>query len=352
MFSITTHFPAPAPAPVDSISWCGEMFVPNPNPAVEIFEELAAVAGRKLATDHFNRRIAIAQAYRLAEQAKGPIFGPPNYPGSTGFQSRMPYGGLVRYARRLPSKRKDRRGTHRKVGYRGTFPNGYASKNRRTGGFVGIERKFLDVSLERTVFGVNWTRMDPAGAPIGSINCISCPAQGVGESQHIGRTYFIRSLFIHGGVFLPSLENSPTEQNDAYYRICVVLDKQTNGAPLVANNVMKEAPQASIALSFRNLQESHRYDILMDTGPRVLKVGPSVQTDGGIGAAITYARTGIFGSWKLSKIFAKPIKVRTDATGANVSSVTDFSIHVIAVCNTSVLELQYESRMRFSETSA
>lgn len=214
-------------------------------------------------------------------------------------------------------------------------------------GFSGQERKFLDVQSTLQPLSLTWARVDPTS---GSTDNLSTPAQGVGQSQHLGRTFYINAMFIHGQVFTPTVESLTIPNANFLYRICVVLDKQSNGAALTATDVMV-APVSTTAdaLSFRDLNNTHRFQILYDTGPVQFKVGPSQMADAGTGTGVLFSHGGIFQGFTMNKVWKKPIKVRVDGTTADISSVADFSIHMIAVSTSSALDIEYISRMRFTE---
>ncbi len=213
--------------------------------------------------------------------------------------------------------------------------------------FQGQERKFLDVESTLQAMSLTWARVDPTS---GSTDNLSTPAQGVGQSQHLGRTFYINAMFIHGQVFTPAVETLTVPNSNFLYRICIVLDKQSNGAALTATDVMLAPVGATAdALSFRDLNNSHRFQILMDTGAVQFNLTNSQMSDNGVGAAALFSHGGIFQPFTMTKTFKKPIKVRVDGTTANISSVADFSIHMIAVTTSSALDIEYISRMRFTE---
>ncbi len=219
----------------------------------------------------------------------------------------------------------------------------YSSKNRRTGGFRGIEVKFVDAQRSSTAMTVAWTSIAPSA---GIVGCISCPQQGVGESQHLGRTFYIKSIFVRGTIRISNDETLTNPQNNVDWRVALVLDKQTNGSAATGPLVM-DAGAVNDVLSFRNLQNSHRFSILRDTGRRIIR--PHNVNLGAINLfAIGETRQG----FSFNYVFKKPLKVRTDGTAADVANVTDFALILVGVCSVVGPDISYDSRMRYSETTA
>ncbi len=216
----------------------------------------------------------------------------------------------------------------------------YGSVNRRTGGFAGIEKKFFDTTVSALAFASTWTAMQPS-APA-AVDCISAPAVGTAENQHIGRTFIMRSVFVRFQVTLPGVEAQGTPPPDVVYRIIVVMDTQTNGAVVPATSVVKTTTNDTQA--FRNLQESTRFNILWDTGRRVLR--PHNLNDGAIDKFSAGTMDHVL---NFNHVFKSPIKVRTIGTTAVIGSIADYSISIIAIASSTLLDLAYTSRMRYSE---
>ncbi len=212
--------------------------------------------------------------------------------------------------------------------------------NVRTGGFMDIEKKFIDYEVDSDAFTSVW-----AGGEMedGTALSISAVAQGDGESNRDGRVYHIQSVHVNGYVELPAAESSTTPIADIIARIALVWDTQTNGAQLNAENVFLTTSSGKDVNSFRNLQFSKRFIVLKD---KKLTVKPVGQTnEGGINL---FANGQVRVPFKFNKTFKTPIKVRCSGTTAVVGNITDNSLHIIGTANSTAVVLNYESRVRFT----
>ncbi len=209
-------------------------------------------------------------------------------------------------------------------------------------GFHGGENKFVDASATPSSMVTDWKIEPPTS---GIVGCISCPAQGTGESEYLGRSFFINSIHLRGTISLAAIDSvSAGNRDDLDIRVCIVLDKQTNGIAIDGENVFL----LNTVKSFRSLSESDRYTILYDTGPTTIK---TPFENNGSGSPNVFNSPAIEHKFYCNKIFKEPIKVRTKAPhDADVATVTDNSISVIAITSVSGPQLSYETRMRFSET--
>lgn len=214
------------------------------------------------------------------------------------------------------------------------------ARNLRTGGFLGIENKFVDYRVDDDAFTNVW-----AGGEMedGTALSVSAVAQGVGESQRDGRKYSINSVFIRGTLEIPSSESEMTPRPDFVARVALVLDKQTNGAQLNAEDVFKTIGAAHDIDSFRNLQFVDRFQILAEKKIRIPQWGQTNE-----GAINLFSSPNSIVPFKMSFVFKKPLKVTTKATAAAIASIIDNSIHVIGTATSPTLTLSYTSRCRFT----
>ena len=208
--------------------------------------------------------------------------------------------------------------------------------NARTGGFLGIEVKFADFESVDDAFATTWATMEPAA----SVESISAVAQGDGESQRDGRVYHIKSLHVQGRFHMDVAEAAAAPQPDLVARICVVWDTQTNGAQLTATNVM-DGGASDDWDAFRNLQFSKRFRVLFD---RKVIIKPSLLNEGGVNAFAAGSPNVLF---KFNHTFRTPMKVICSGTTGVIASVTDNSLHVIGVANSTQALLSYQARVRF-----
>lgn len=193
--------------------------------------------------------------------------------------------------------------------------------NKRTGGYLGIENKFIDTFRTGATLGVAWA----GGEEDPTENCLNAIAQGDGESNRDGRKCTLTQLNIQGRVLF-----NPAASDDArFVRVIVVWDTQTNGAQLNAEDVMDDG--ANKSQQFRNLQFAKRFRVLAD-----LKF--------------------MFNQFEGSKIQEQTfnvykklpnIQVIHNGTTGTVSTVTDNSIHIIACASGTLCTLTYNSRIRF-----
>ncbi len=212
------------------------------------------------------------------------------------------------------------------------------AQNKRTGGFAGREAKFLDTNVTTDPFTTAWLPMDPGS----SVDTISAVAQGIGESQRVGRAYRIHSISIRGFMTIAAAESATAPVDDTICRIALVLDKQTNAAQLSAPNVYSAAASSDVN-SFRNMQFIDQFDVLK-TVTRTMKPGQTNE-----GAANLFSNGTIRSTpWSMHVNFNPPIKVVCPGTTGVVASVADNSFHVIGTATSAQATLTYTSRVRYS----
>lgn len=211
--------------------------------------------------------------------------------------------------------------------------------NQRTGGFMGIETKFLDCSLaaEAIAAANTWAVKSPGA---GCVDSISVPEQGDGEQERDGRCYVIKSIHVQGFLIQPAEEAQPAPPDDIYVRLCLYWDTQTNGAVAAPTDIM-ELNAVNDLIAYRNLENTKRFIVLFD---RTYKL--SAQTMG-VHAANTFSAPTRVLKFKINKSFTKGIKVRTSNTTADVANATDNNINIMAVSNSAATTIEYESRVRF-----
>lgn len=205
--------------------------------------------------------------------------------------------------------------------------------NIRTGGFLGLENKFYDTSIAYTSFSAaeTWQLFNP-----GTVNCISAPAQGDGESNRDGRKFVITSMHIKGAWRLPTTVNQTQSGTYPSVRIIVYLDKQANGAVPTISQIVQDTGDIN---SFRNLQYTKRFDVLKDrtyffTRPQVYD-----------GTNIEWGQ--VVRQFKFNKKFKTPLEVNMNNTSAGVSGVVDHAIGIVAVSTADDVAVKYSARIRF-----
>ncbi len=213
----------------------------------------------------------------------------------------------------------------------------------RTGGFTGIELKFLDSSLVGSAItaptDATGGEHDPA-----TLLALNSIAQGDGEENRDGRRATMKSIYVTGQVRLNQQGTQTSLPGSGHYFIALVADTQTNGAQLNSEDVFKnEAANAVLAANpYRNLQNSTRFKVLDSV--MIHRPMPSTGQD----AAGTYDIAGDKLPWKLSKKFADQRILFSGTTGV-VANITDYSLHIIAFASDvdGVPTLDYNSRLRF-----
>ncbi len=180
----------------------------------------------------------------------------------------MPAGYSAGYGRRKRQSRYARAGVKRatagyyaRTGRRGGVAYGPRRQprqragraNYRTGGFIGIEKKFFNTLDTNTTIGVAGTITSPSLCLI---------PQGTTESNRDGRKCRLVSIHCHGVVTLPT-SSAPASTADRL-RIIIYKDQQTNGAAATAALIMDDNEVAVTIDGYRNLENSQRFWILHD----------------------------------------------------------------------------------------
>ncbi len=281
-----------------------------------------------------------AKARRI-EQSYGPVFGP-NLPNQVAIRykhsSLMPREkGYYKSAYGPGYKKKDPRPRKRTTRYARK-----ARMNPRFGGFVGLERKFLDTTRSVAVMSTSWAAVAPTPAA-GSTNSLSAMAQGNGQSEHIGRTYNIRSIQMRFTLSIPVAESETAPHSQEFYRLVVVLDTQCNNTAITATEVMQTSAVSDLQ-SYLNLENTGRFVILWDSGPT--RIIPQNMNEGSINL---FAHGQVNQFRQMYHKFRTPVKVRTSGTAANVTSITDNNIMCIGITTESALTCQFISRCRYTE---
>lgn len=219
---------------------------------------------------------------------------------------------------------------------------------RRTGGFMGLERKFLDTYWNDVSVGqstdASGLELQPTG---GCTSCISCPAQGDGASQRDGRKFVIDSFYLSGIVNTGPLQDSADAADLTGYFFALVLDTQANGVTINSEDVYTNPgnhAHHNLPQPLRNLENSTRFKVLASGyfGPTGAYAVPDGANTGSIANTVAPAVTL---SWS-GKI---PVTCGIGATSADVASVQDNAVHVIAAHgNWSSTTFKGKCRMRFT----
>lgn len=227
----------------------------------------------------------------------------------------------------------------------GRRPRRFGRLRRRSAAvasMLGIEKKYLDtyasvltVPLPTDASG---GEMQPEG---GCTNCLSAPAQGDGEQQRDGRKIELKSCFLTGTLQQTVLQDQGDVTEAAICFLALVLDTQANGATVVSEQVFTNPNDTSRVNNhpLRNLQYSSRYRVLAS---KTINTAPvTAGTDG----ANTLSVKGCPRAFKLG--WNGNIPVTFTGSTADVASVADNALHLIAYTTIGVVTLNYNCRVRF-----
>jgi len=217
--------------------------------------------------------------------------------------------------------------------------------NMRTGGWIGLERKFLDSGINNALVTTSGTgsgqEFDPA-----VMLCLNAPLLGDGQSNREGRQIALDSITIKGIISMTG-EPSLTYSIAPVITVMLVLDTQTNGAQLNSEDVI-EVPFASTVnggRAFQDLQYEQRFKILKSV---MIKVPALPQVYNASAASIW--NPGQHLPFTITKNL-KGLKTNFTLTGTDgtISTIADNSLHVIATCSndTNAPRLYYNARLRF-----
>lgn len=207
----------------------------------------------------------------------------------------------------------------------------------RIGGYYGRfspaggELKFHDVDVDDAVIA--------SGGSIQNTGSVNLIAQGVTESQRVGRKCTIRSIQWRYKLSLPETDAVATPGAGDTVRTIVYLDKQCNGAAATAALIL----QADNYQSFMNVAEEGRFTILMDKVHSLNYAG--LASDG----AGVVSQAGVRRSFAWSKKCNIPLEFN-DTTGA-LTEIRSNNIGILMVGFTGVSALDSKIRLRFSDGS-
>ncbi len=251
------------------------------------------------------------------------------YPGSRRVPSGYSRAGAQRVGKKL-----------RTMGYTPYRARRRSSVNYRTGGFIGIEKKFYDTSLVGGVLAIATTGAEHN--PSATLNFCTM-AQGDGEENRDGRRATVKSVFVNGTVSIAKQTNQTSVDDWPTIFIALVWDKQTNGAPLNSEDVYgnKSGDSTLSASMLRNLQFSSRFRILASAQFRMIPSADAV-FDG-----TNFEIPGFTRPFKLSWSGNMPVEYK--GTTADVANITNNSIQLVAYCtnNGTAPLINYNARTRF-----
>lgn len=204
-----------------------------------------------------------------------------------------------------------------------TRTSGYYGRFAPSGG----ELKFVDFTYDDAIVSAN-----------GSIkNSICTIAQGVEQSQRIGRKCTIKSINIKWLLALPSHNGAVVPFGDTT-RIIVFLDKQCNGATATVADILDTAD----IRSHRNLANEGRFRILKDMKYDTNYAGVAYNT--GTATYIAASQQTLGNTFKKCNI---PVEFNS-TTGA-ITEIRSNNIGLLTISENGLTTWKSEIRLRFSD---
>lgn len=207
---------------------------------------------------------------------------------------------------------------------------------------LGEELKYYDTKLADANLTTSTTGSGIEQDPSATI-VLNTVVQEDGEENRDGRRIIMKSIFVSGVVNIGPQTDLTVPEAVPDIAIWLVLDKQTNGATIVSENVFvnKSADILGGTSLMRNMKFTSRYRVLDKvafTMPIPAQSGDSTNMD----------LSGSIVKWHLSANL-KNMPVTYSADTETVVNITDNSLHILAVCtNTSMSPtITYNGRLRF-----
>lgn len=203
----------------------------------------------------------------------------------------------------------------------------------RVGGYYGryagrdAELKFFDLEINDAVVA-------GGGGLTDSINKIDA---GTGKSQRIGRKCTIRQIHVRYEMNIPEFDASATPEAPDTLRFIVYMDKQANGATAAVTDILETANW----LSFRNLANSGRFQILVDKN-HSLNYGGLASDNAGVVSSGLIQR-----SFTWSKMCNIPLEFN-GVTGA-IGEIRSNNVGVLVISAAGKCQFNSKWRVRFSD---
>lgn len=216
-------------------------------------------------------------------------------------------------------------------------PSSLAVINRRTGGYIDLEKKFADSELTATALETSWKTKENA-----TMDCLSAVAIGDGPENRDGRVYHISSITIQGSVNVAVAEAQSSPAANSRVKIKLVLDKQTNAAKMTGGALMDEGGTVNVD-SFRLLENSRRFTVLKN---KTVLLRPQIVNDGAIDK---FSNPLCEWPFTIYHAFKKPLRVQCvgGQSTAVIAAIADNSLHLVACSTLATSTIQYQVRIRF-----
>ncbi len=205
----------------------------------------------------------------------------------------------------------------------------------RVGGYYGRyahkggELKFHDVDLDDPVVATG-------GVVTASVNLI---AQGVGESQRVGRKCTIKSIQWRYRSLVPEVDAAADPAALEALRIIMYVDKQANGATAAVTDLYESGDLHA----FRNLSNTSRFTILCD---KIVELNYMT-------LASDSANVVSQGTVSYEGVFYKKcnIPLEFDAATGAITEIRSNNIGVLIISNSGIGGFNSKIRLRFSDGS-
>jgi len=190
----------------------------------------------------------------------------------------------------------------------------------RTGGFSGTELRYFDSDLQDQALTPSWAggELDPAAL------CLFYPVQGSGPQNRDGARVLVKSVYITGYVKRVAQAAEAAAPEGAIATLALVLDKQTNGATLNAEDVYDTTEPEECTR--RVLENVSRFTVLKQWQIPI-PVGVNFNDAAGTGA-VGGALVPFSANLKLNL----PVQFIAGAGAGGVADIRDNSFHMIGVC--------------------
>lgn len=215
--------------------------------------------------------------------------------------------------------------------------------NMRSGGFLGIEYKFVDYTVAPTALTTVWSTSIYDPTP--TILSLNATEQGVSQLQRDGVRQKNVSILIRGFFDIPAVASQAASYEGLVLRWGVFRDKQTNGAQTTGDLVM-DASAAPDINGFRNIEYTKRFDILKD---KTVSANPKSHASGTTTNQLSLAGYKI--PFKCYLNVNDTTTYTAAGTAAAIAGIVDNSYHFFAICSNTgggvVPTVTYFSRCRF-----
>lgn len=200
--------------------------------------------------------------------------------------------------------------------------SGIYSRFRRSG-----ELKYSDGQLDRAAIPI-------AGLVTASMMIIT---EGTGPRERIGRKVTIKQIQWRWNLILPSRDKQTNASAGDIVRLIIFQDKQTNGAAAVTGDLLTNASY----LSFKNLENSSRFDFLYDTTVDLNYLTLASETSD------TVSQSAVNVSHNFYKTCKIPIEY--DGVSGAIDTVRSNNIGVLMISANGIANMASEVRIRYSD---